>query len=68
MGKRNYLIDGVSDTGKTSAAKELQRRGDHVLHGDRELKYRGNLETGERINEPAYDSERDQAVWQHEHL
>jgi broad-specificity NMP kinase len=37
MGKRNYLIEGVSGTGKTSVAEELQRRGHHVIHGDREL-------------------------------
>lgn len=27
MGKENYLIEGVSGTGKTSVAEELQRRG-----------------------------------------
>jgi predicted ATPase len=27
MGMRNYLIEGVSGTGKTSVCKELQRRG-----------------------------------------
>jgi broad-specificity NMP kinase len=42
MGIRNYLIEGVSGTGKTSVATELQRRGHHVIHGDRELAYKGN--------------------------
>jgi len=33
VGKKNYLVDGVSGAGKTSVAEELQRRGYHVLHG-----------------------------------
>ncbi|MFC4453768.1 AAA family ATPase [Deinococcus sonorensis] len=68
MGKRNYLVEGGSGTGKTSVAEELQRRGYHVLHGDRELKYRGDPETGAPVREPVHQSERDKAVWQHEHL
>lgn len=47
MGIRNYLIEGVSGTGKTSVCDELRRRGYHAIHGDRELAYRGDLETGE---------------------
>ena len=47
MGMRNYLIEGVSGTGKTSVCNELQRRGYHAIHGDRELAYRGDPETGE---------------------
>ena len=47
MGIRNYLIEGVSGTGKTSVGNELQRRGYHAIHGDRELAYRGDPETGE---------------------
>ena len=46
MGKRNYLIEGVSGSGKTSVATELQRRGYQAIHGDRELVYRGDPETG----------------------
>jgi adenylate kinase family enzyme len=56
MGVRNYLIDGGSGTGKTTVAEELQRRGYHVLHGDRELAYRGYPETGEPLNE--FDNEK----------
>ena len=67
MGKRNYLIDGVSGTGKTTVAEELQRRGYHVIHGDRELKYRGDPKTGEPLNEPVHKSETDKAVWEQEH-
>lgn len=68
MGKRNYLVEGVSGTGKTSVADELQRRDYHVLHGDRELKYQGDPETGELVNEPFHESESDKAIWQQEHL
>ena len=50
MGKRNYLIEGGSRTGKTSIASELERRGFHVVHGDRVLAYRGNPQTGEAID------------------
>lgn len=47
MGASNYLIEGVSGTGKTSVCKELQRRGYHAINGDRELAYQGDPETGE---------------------
>lgn len=46
MGVRNYLIEGVSGTGKTSVCKELQRRGYHAVNGDTELAYQGDPETG----------------------
>lgn len=49
MGIRNYLIEGVSGTGKTSVATELQQRGYHVVHGDRELAYQGDPRTGEAL-------------------
>ncbi|OWJ68992.1 AAA family ATPase [Inquilinus limosus] len=49
MGVRNYLIEGVSGTGKTSVCDELQRRGHHAIHGDRELSYQGDPDTGERL-------------------
>jgi len=47
MGRRNYLIEGLSGTGKTTVAEELQRRGHHVVHGDRALAYQGDPVTGE---------------------
>ncbi|GAK73499.1 hypothetical protein RRU01S_44_00180 [Agrobacterium rubi TR3 = NBRC 13261] len=50
MAIKNYLIEGVSGAGKTSVAMELQRRGYHVLHGDRELAYKGDPITGEPID------------------
>jgi broad-specificity NMP kinase len=37
MGKRNYLIEGVSGTGKTAVCYELRRRGYAALNGDRDL-------------------------------
>lgn len=46
MGVRNYLIEGVSGAGKTAVATELQRRGYQAIHGDRELAYQGDPETG----------------------
>jgi broad-specificity NMP kinase len=46
VGRRNVLVEGVSGSGKTSVAEELARRGHHVVHGDRELAYRGDPLTG----------------------
>ena len=50
MGIKNYLIDGVSCAGKTTVCNELQRRGYHAIHGDRELAYWGDPKTGEPVN------------------
>lgn len=50
MGRRNVLVDGGSCTGKTAVATELQRRGHHVVHGDRELAYQGDPRTGEPVD------------------
>jgi adenylate kinase family enzyme len=66
MGIRNYLIEGLSGTGKTTVAEELQRRGYHVLHGDRELAYQGDPETGEPVDEPGHQNEMDKVVWRQE--
>ena len=49
MGIKNYLIDGVSCAGKTTVCNELQRRGYHAIHGDRELAYWGDPKTGEPV-------------------
>ena len=69
MGRRNVLIEGVSGSGKTSVATELQRRGYQVIHGDRELKYRGDPETGAPVAEPAtFLDDRSRAEWISEHL
>lgn len=45
MGKKNYLIEGVSGTGKTSVCEELCRRGYVAIHGDRELRAQGRPTT-----------------------
>ena len=50
MGRKNYLIEGLSGTGKTSVCEELHRRGHDAIHGDRQLAYRGDPETGEPMD------------------
>ena len=67
MGIKNYLIDGVSGTGKTTVAEELERRGYHVLHGDRELKYRGDPNTGNPVEEPVHESAAAKVLWRQKH-
>ena len=52
MGIRNFLIEGVSGAGKTTVAEELERRGYHVVHGDRKFAYYGDAETGEPLSPP----------------
>lgn len=49
MGRRNVLIEGGSGTGKSSVCEELERRGYHAIHGDRELAYQGHPDTGEEV-------------------
>ncbi len=67
MGVRNYLIEGVSGSGKTAVAEVLQRRGHHVLHGDRELSCLGDRETGEPLHGRACGTVQDSVAWRHEH-
>ena len=55
MGRRNYLIEGVSGTGKTSVCHELRRRGYAAINGDRELAYQGDPATGERTEGRSHD-------------
>lgn len=55
MGVRNYLVEGVSGTGKTSVCRELNRRGYHAVNGDRELAYQGDPETGEVIDSARHE-------------
>ncbi|MGU3433208.1 AAA family ATPase [Actinomycetes bacterium M1A6_2h] len=47
VGIRNFLVEGVSGTGKTSVCDELTRRGFHAIHGDRQLAYQGDPLTGQ---------------------
>lgn len=67
MGVRNYLIEGGSGTGKTTVAEELQRRGHHVIHGDRVLAYHGDPETGQPLDMPSHGSVTDNVTWGYEH-
>ncbi len=64
MGRRNYLIEGVSGGGKTAVCTELQRRGYQAIHGDRELVYRGDPETGLSM---APETATPTATWMSEH-
>ena len=64
MGIRNYLIEGVSGAGKTAVCTELQRRGYQAIHGDRELVYRGDPETGLPT---APETDTPTATWMSEH-
>jgi hypothetical protein len=48
MGKRNYLIEGISGTGKSAVCRELRRRGYAAVDGDNELAYQGDPQTGEK--------------------
>jgi thymidylate kinase len=64
VGVRNYLIEGVSGTGKTSVCDELRRRGHHAVNGDRELAYQGDPETGE----PMAGTRHEQHIWRVDEL
>jgi hypothetical protein len=55
MGVRNYLIEGVSATGKTSVCTELRRRGYFAVNGDTELSYQGDPDTGEPTEDLAHE-------------
>ena len=48
MGKKNYLVEGVSGTGKTSVCHELRRRGYAAFNGDRDLRLHPDRTTDER--------------------
>lgn len=67
MGRRNYLIEGVSGAGKTTVAEELERRGHHVVHGDRKFAYYGDPESGEPLAWPVNMSEEETVEWGYRH-
>jgi hypothetical protein len=50
MAFRNYLVEGVSGTGKTSVCGELRRRGYHAINGDTDLAYQGDPQTGAAVD------------------
>lgn len=58
MGKRNYLIEGVSGTGKTSVCRELRRRGYAAFNGDRDLRRHTDPSTGEPLRKFASPAQR----------
>lgn len=49
VGVRNFLIEGVSGSGKTAVCTELEQRCYQAIHGDRVLAYVGDPETGDPI-------------------
>ena len=49
------MVEGLSGTGKTTVCDELQRRGHHAVHGDRELAYTGDPATGEPADVLAHE-------------
>jgi len=55
VGVRNYLVEGVSGTGKTVVCRELNRRGYQAINGDRDLAYQGDPETGEAIDSAMHE-------------
>ena len=55
MGLRNYLVEGVSGTGKTSVCHELTRRGYQAINGDRELAYQGDPDSGDPIDSAVHE-------------
>jgi gluconate kinase len=67
LGVTNYLVEGVSGAGKTSVAEELERRGFHVVHGDRKFAYYGDPETGAPLDWPAFDDEAERIAWGYAH-
>jgi gluconate kinase len=46
MAKRNYLVEGLSGTGKSSVYEELIRRGYKAISTDRAWAYHADLDTG----------------------
>lgn len=50
MGNKNYLIEGISGTGKTTVCHEFKRRGYHAINGDTDLAYQGDPITGEALD------------------
>lgn len=48
MAIHNYLIEGVSGTGKSCVCAELRARGYKAIDGDKELAYQGDPQTGQK--------------------
>lgn len=63
VGRRNYLVEGVSGTGKTAVCQELRRRGLNVVNGDRELAYQGDPVTGRAVSGTTGTAVHDHHLW-----
>ena len=46
VAKWNYLVEGLSGTGKTAVCEELLRRGYSAIHTDRTWAYHADPDTG----------------------
>ena len=55
MGRRNYLIEGVSCSGKTTVCNGLLERGYHAINGDTDLACQGDPATGEPTGGHAHE-------------
>ena len=64
MAIKNYLIEGVSASGKSTVCKELNRRGYAAVDGDKELAYNGDPITGE----PIAGAQHENHIWDVEKL
>jgi dephospho-CoA kinase len=56
MGIQNYLIEGISCTGKTSVCHLLERRGYYALNGDNVFAYCGDPATGKPLSAGRHDT------------
>ncbi|MFZ7089350.1 nucleoside kinase [Curtobacterium sp. RRHDQ10] len=63
MGRCNYLVEGVSGSGKTAVCHELRRRGFSAVDGDRELAYQGDPGTGEPVTGITGLAVHDHHIW-----
>jgi thymidylate kinase len=67
MAIRNYLIEGVSGSGKTTVAEELEQLGYKVIHGDRVLASVGDPATGKSFTDFPPKHVADSPEWKHKH-
>jgi hypothetical protein len=64
MAKRNYLVEGLSGTGKSSVYEELIRRGYNAISTDRAWAYHADPHTGL----PAGSVDHDNWMWDQHNL
>lgn len=63
VGRRNYLVEGGSGTGKTAVCHELRRRGFRAINADRELAIQGDPQSGEPVTGITGLSVHDHHIW-----